>query len=181
MALKSAQELSKLITAIGRIGKKIDEQIQVAAVNAIGYSIVHGDIRFGQQLLDNLASGARRQSLVTYFEKYGKFVWMSADKKLHFYKRDDVEFNEEFLMARKWYTAKPENIVSEIDVQKSVDLMIKRIERAIEKGGINVKHAALLDEIKLASASYNSQFVEDVVVEDDSVTDDDVSILRMAA
>lgn len=181
MALKSAQELSKLITSIGRIGKKIDEQIQVAAVNAVGYSIVHGDIRFGQQLLDNMPSGARRQSLVTYLEKYGKFAWMSTEKKLSFYKRDDIEFNEEFLMARKWYAAKPETIVSEVDVQKSVDLMIKRIERAIEKGGINVKHAALLDEIKLASASYNSQFVEDVVVEDDSVTEDDVAILRMAA
>ena len=181
MALKNPQELSKLITAIGRIGKKVDEQIQVAAVNASGYSIENGDIRFGRQLLDNLPQGSRRAALVAYFEKYGKFVWMSSTKSLDFYKRDDVEFDEEFLMARKWYTAKGETIVSELDVQKSVDLMVKRIERAIEKGGVNVKHAALLDEIKLASAAYNSQFIEDVVVEDDSVTEDDVTILRMAA
>jgi len=97
MALKSAQELSKLITAIGRIGKKIDEQIQVAAIQAIGYSIIHGDIRFGQQLFDNMPSGARRQALVTYLEKFGQFVWMSTEKKFNFYKRDDIEFDEEFL------------------------------------------------------------------------------------
>jgi len=181
MALKSAQELSKLITAIGRIGKKIDEQIQVAAIQAIGYSIIHGDIRFGQQLFDNMPSGARRQALVTYLEKFGQFVWMSTEKKFNFYKRDDIEFDEEFLAGRKWYDEKKENIVSDIDVQAMVDKLIKRIESAIEKGGVNVKNAALLDEIKLASASYNSQFVEEVVVEDDSVTEDDVAILRMAA
>lgn len=133
MALKSAQELSKLITAIGRIGKKIDEQIQVAAIQAIGYSIVHGDIRFGQQLFDNMPSGARRQALVTYLEKFGQFVWMSTEKKFNFYKRDDIEFDEEFLAGRKWYDEKKENIVSDIDVQAMVDKLIKRIESAIEK------------------------------------------------
>lgn len=180
MALKNANELSKLITAIGRIGKKTDEMIQDAAVNAIGYSIVHGDVRFGQQLLDNLPQGSRRQALVTYFEKFGQFVWMSTDKKLKFFKRDDIQFDEEFLAHRKWYDEKKENVVSMLDVQAMVDKLIKKVEQAIEKGGIEIKHSALLDELKLASATYNSHNTVQVEteVESDELTDEDLSILR---
>lgn len=182
MTLKSAQELSKLITSIGRVGAKLSEQIQVAAVNAVGYSIIHGDIRFGQQLLDNMPKGTRRASLLAFLEKYGQFVWMSTEKKLAFHKREGLEFDAETLMHRHWNDAKAEApLKSSVDVLKAYDAFIKRLERDISKDNVNVQHIALLDELKLTAAAYNSQFVTDAIEEDNSVTEDDLSILRIAA
>lgn len=156
MALKQANELSKLITAIGRIGKKTDAMIQTAATHAIGYSVEHGDIRFANQLLSNLSEGSRRAAFVAFMEHYGCVAYMTTEKQFKFFKRDGLSFDaDEIEHGKQWHEFKKENIVSMYDVAKMLDSWIKKIERGIEKG-MKIENAALLDDVKIVSAQYHS-------------------------
>lgn len=170
MALKNAQELSKLITAIGKLGKKTDAMIHEAAVHAIGYTIESGDIRFANQLLSNLPEGARRAAFVAYMENFGQLAYMTTEKQFKFFEVKGIKFDAYALMeGKKWHEFKKENVVSMYDVSKMLDAFIRRIEKGIEKG-ITIEHAALLDDIKIASAQYHGT---DVVADDSA--DEDIS------
>ena len=158
-ALLGTSELNKKIAGIGKASAKLTNDIQVAAVNAIGYSILHGDITIGQRLYDALGTAMRRQSLVTYFEKYGQFVWLSSEKKFGFFKREGIEFNPELLMGLPWDEAKKEVIVSELDVEDMVKKLIKRVESAIEKGA-EVKHKDLYSDLTHTLARYHAEAIE---------------------
>lgn len=158
-ALLSTTELTKKIAGIGKASAKLTRDIQVAAVNAIGYSIEYGDITIGQRLFEALGSSMRRQALVSYFEKHGQFCWSATEKKFVFFKVEGIKFNPDLLMTLPWDEAKKENIVSEIDVEDMVRKMIRRIESSIEKG-IEVKHKDLYSDLTHCLARYHSEQAE---------------------
>jgi hypothetical protein len=158
-ALLSSAELNKKIAGIGKASAKLTRDIQVAAVNAIGYSIEYGDITIGQRLFDALGSSMRRQALVSYFEKNGQFCWSSSEKKFVFFKVEGIKFNPDLLMTMPWDEAKKEAIVSEIDVEDMVKKMIKKIENSIEKG-IEVKHKDLYSDLTHCLARYHSDLAD---------------------
>jgi hypothetical protein len=160
MALMQSADLIKKIGAIGKAAAKLTKDIQLAAVNAVGYSIEYGDITFAQRLYDAVGTGIRRQSLVTFFEKHGQLCWSSVEKKFVFFKVEGIKFDEKMLMATPWDEAKKEVIVSELDVTEMVAKLIKRIESGIEKK-ITVKHSALLDDLKLTYAQYLREEAEE--------------------
>ena len=61
-------------------------------------------------------------------------------------------------MATSWASAKAENIVSEYDVQKMFDSLMKRIESAIKKSGdgsVKVLNTPLYDYLQEAQDSFN--------------------------
>jgi len=173
MALQSTQDLNKKIASIGRAGERLRKDIQSVAVQAIGYSIEHGDVTIGQRLFDALGTSMRRQALVTYFEKYGQFCWSSVEKKFVFFKVEGIKFDEKMLMATPWNEAKKENIVSELDVADLVAKLIKKVESGIEKK-LDVKHSALIDDIKIA---YSQYLQEDSAAND---AEDDEPLVRAA-
>jgi hypothetical protein len=159
MALLNAQELQDKIAQIGKSAGELQSEIQIAAVNAIGYSIQHGDIRYGQKLFDVLPSGVRRASLVAFFEKHGNFCYLKDEKKFAFYKATD-SFDEVALLATSWASAKAENIVSEYDVQTMFDNLMKRIETAIKKSGdgsVKVLNTPLYDYLQEAQDRFNAE------------------------
>ncbi len=174
MALLSTQVLNTKIASIGRAQTRLTKDIQSVAVQAIGYSIEHGDVTIGQRLYDALGTGLRRQALVTFFEKHGQFAWSSAEKKFVFFKVEGIKFDEKMLMATPWNEAKKEVIVSELDVADLVARLIKKVEAGIEKK-LDVKHSALIDDIKIA---YSQYLQEDSAAND---ADDEQQVMVRAA
>lgn len=167
MALMLSADLIKKIGAIEKSSAKLARDIQLAAVNAVGYSIEYGDVTIAQRLFDAVGTSIRRQALVTFFEKYGQLCWSSVDKKFVFFKVEGIEFNEKMLMATPWNEAKKEVIVSELDVADMVSKLIKRIENGIDKK-VKVKHSALLDDLKLTYAHYLREEAEEADGEADA-------------
>lgn len=153
MALMQSADLIKKIGSIGKATAKLTKDIQVAAVNAVGYSIIHGDVTIAQRLYDAVGTTVRRQSLVSFFEKYGQLCYSTVEKKFVFFKVEDIKFDEAKLMATPWQDAKKEVIVSELDASDMVAKLIKRLESGIEKQ-LTVKHSALLDDLKIMYAQY---------------------------
>lgn len=168
MALMSSNELKSKIAGIAKSAVELESDIQIAAVNAIGYSIEHGDITFGQKLFDALPKGIRRQSLITYLEKHGQFAYSAQDKKFLFYKVEGIEFDETKLLATPWSSAKKENLVSEYDVEEMFNALMKRLDSAFKKhseSGIKIKNAELYDFLGEARDRFNAvKFVDNVEV-----------------
>ena len=160
MALLSAKDLDAKIVGIGKSASELQADIQIAAVNAIGYSIEHGDIRFGQKLFDAMPKGMRRQALITFLEKHGQFAYMSTEKKFAFYKVDGIVYDEPKLLATPWAEAKAENLVSEVDVESMFENLMKRLDGVFKKHeekGITIKNSQLYDYLQEARDRYNTE------------------------
>lgn len=161
MALHTAEVLNQKITAVGKSAGELQSAIQEVAVQAVGYSIEHGDIRFGQKLFDVLPSGVRRASLVAFLEKHGNFAWSKEEKCFKFFKGlgEPRVFDEQALMTVNWASASKETIVSSYDLESIMTKAIKAMEKAFkehEKSGVKIENSEVYDYLVSARDSYNA-------------------------
>jgi len=163
MALMNQSDLSKAIASIGKRGASLTKDIQSAAIAAIGYSVIYGDITFGNRLLDALGTWTRKDALVAFFEKYGNFAWMKQDKKLAFFKAQamsESDFETYAETLPQWDTAKrPPQIVSKYDVAAEFDKFLSRMEKLSEDSSIELRHKALLGILEETTAKYHARLV----------------------
>ena len=160
MALHTAEVLQQKISAVGKSAGELQSAIQEVAVQAVGYSIEHSDIRFGQKLFDVLPNGVRRQSLVAYLEKHGNFAYSKEEKCFKFFKGlgEPREFDETALMAISWATATKETIVSSYDLELIMTKAIKAMEKAFkenEKSGVKLENTMAYDYMVQARDAFN--------------------------
>ena len=166
-------ELNKEITSIGKTGNRLNVRIQHAALNAIFYSIQHGDIGFGQRLVMALNNGQRKNSLVAFLEKYGKFQWSKETRSLIFKKRDNLLVESIDTIEERWFdTIKAPEPKSMYDFEEDVSKFIKRMEKAVTDNA-TIKHIEVMDYIKAAIDQYHSDM--DKEAEDDAFTDEEVA------
>jgi hypothetical protein len=161
MALYTAEVLNSKISAVGKSAGELQSAIQEVAVQAVGYSIQHSDIRFGQKLFDVLPNGVRRQSLVAFLEKHGNFAWSKDDKCFKFFKGlgEPRTFDEVALMEMNWASASKETIVSAYDLETIMTKAIKAMEKAFkehEKSGVKIENSEVYDYLVSARDSYNA-------------------------
>lgn len=160
MALHTAEVLQQKISAVGKSAGELQSAIQEVAVQAVGYSIEHSDIRFGQKLFDVLPNGVRRQSLVAYLEKHGNFAYSKEEKCFKFFKGlgEPRVFDETALMAISWATATKETIVSSYDLELIMTKAIKAMEKAFkenEKSGVKLENTMAYDYMVQARDAFN--------------------------
>lgn len=162
MALKAIAILTKDIASIGRAGVKLTRMIQDAAVQAIGYSIEHGDITIGQRLVEACPKSVRRNSLVAYLEKFGAFQWDAKNKRLK-HRKTELEFTddyEEYLMGTPWDEAKPEpEITSVYDAAAEFERFMKRMEKLRKDANVTLHNKALLDALSATEEEYHKKQV----------------------
>lgn len=161
MALHTAEVLNQKISAVGKSAGELQSAIQEVAVQAVGYSIEHSDIRFGQKLFDVLPNGVRRQSLVAFLEKHGNFAWSKEEKCFKFFKGlgEPRVFDEVALMEMNWASASKETIVSSYDLETIMTKAIKAMEKAFkehEKSGVKIENSEVYDYLVSARDSYNA-------------------------
>lgn len=162
MALLIAKDLEAKINAIGKTAGELQSEIQVAAVNAIGYSIEHGDIRFGQKLFDVLPSGVRRASLVAFLEKHGNFAYLKDEKKFAHFKAQTT-YDEVTLLATSWASAKKEVIVSEYDLDVLFAQFMKKLEgiyKQHDTKGVVIHNSSIYDHLHQARDNFNTEKYE---------------------
>ena len=112
------------------------QRVQQIAEQAIAYSIIHGDISVGNNLLEAVGvnKSLRKDSLVAYLEKYGNFVWMKSDKKFAFFASHDkgaiTPEHEAAFLAVRWDEAKREaEITSVYDMEEAVRKFIDKLHK----------------------------------------------------
>lgn len=165
MSILTKEKANALIASIARRGTTLTNDIQKAAVTAIGYSIMHGDITIGQRLVAAVKplKSVRTNSLVAYLEQHGNFQWDKEAKDFVYRKNenaiaDPVELVK-VLAELPWTDAIPEKeIESVIDVDaklaKFVKSLLKQIADVETAGGV-VKNKDHLEALKaIASGEF---------------------------
>lgn len=164
--------LNKEITSIAKTGNRLNVRIQHAALNAIFYSIQHGDIGFGQRLVLALNNGQRKNSLVAFLEKHGKFAWSKENKSLVFKKRDDLTVESIDEIKEQWFEAiKAPEPKSMYDFEDEVNRFIKKMEKAVTDKA-TIKHVEIMDYVHAAITQYHEDQLKLQDAEDDATLSD---------
>ena len=164
--------LNKEITSIAKTGNRLNVRIQHAALNAIFYSIQHGDIGFGQRLVLALNNGQRKNSLVAFLEKHGKFAWSKENKSLVFKKRDDLTVESIDEIKEQWFEAiKAPEPKSMYDFEDEVNRLIKKMEKAVTDKA-TIKHVEIMDYVHAAITQYHEDQLKLQDAEDDATLSD---------
>ena len=167
------QELAKEITSIAKTGNRLNVRIQAAALNAVFYSIQEGYIQYGQNLVMALNNGQRKNSLVAFLEKHGKFQWSKETKSLVFKKRDDLTVESIEEIKEHWFEAiKAPEPKSMYDFEDEVNRFIKKMEKAVTDKA-TIKHVEIMDYVNAAIAQYHEDQLKLQEAEDDTVFGDE--------
>lgn len=176
--MQSKNELFALVKSISLRSRKLEKDIQTAAIGAIFYSVCYGDVTIGERLLPALGNGIRKQLLLTFLEKYGQFAWSKEAKKLVYRKNEgisitlteegkepqkfevaDLHENAELAEAyadsiKEFWTnvLPPEVLKSAFDCEAEVSRFIKRMEKAILSG--EAQNTEVFDYVSKAFNEY---------------------------
>lgn len=143
--------IDKAIASIANRGKKLDGDIQVAALSVINHIEKHGDVTLANRLFDALPKGARRLALAEWLLAFGKLA-ANADKLtakagVHFVyakeKKTDLAGGEE----TPWYEMKKEaDVATAFDVQAELARLLAKIKKA-QRDGVELKNADKLADL----------------------------------
>lgn len=171
-------ELKKEIVQIGKAGARLNTRIQSAALNAIYYSIAEGYIHYGNMLYLSMNAGQRRNSLVAFLEKHGKFEWSKEQKEFIFKKRDDVTADSVKEITEQWHDAIKEPVIKSMyDFDADAVKFIKRMEKAIMDKA-TIKNIELFDYISAAVNQYHADQVQDDDVNEVEFTDENLEEMQ---
>jgi hypothetical protein len=161
--LGTGASLNKFIDHLERSNKRLNDDFQLAAVHCIGHAFEHGDKCYADRLINAMSKTINKQAMSKYLETHGPLLWVAKAKAFAYVKRDNLVFDGAELMKKPWYDGiKDPDITSIYDVQKAVDLLVKKVEKLILADAGSVKHAELIDEIKAANGKYTaSLYVDD--------------------
>ena len=134
MKLYNKSELDKAIKSIATRGKRLDRDIQQAAVSVIHHVQQHGDVTVANSLVAAMPKGSRGNALKAYLESFGRMSW-NGKEGFVFAKSKTTDM--EGATAVMWTEFKPEPEYKPLDVQSTVTNLLTRLERDLEKG---VKH-----------------------------------------
>lgn len=168
MKLMPMKQFTALCTEIGTSTVTLRGKVQMAAVIAIGYTLVHGDVGATNRLFDSVkdAKTIRRDSLVAFIEKFSPATFMTSEKKfvMDRERRDtkfkDVVYDAEYVKlmdTNPWFDAKKESpLVSSLEVDTELDKWLRRMKKLAATPGCQVQDLALLGEIEAIQGRYNA-------------------------
>ena len=153
-----------LIVALKAITKSAlttRNKIQEVAAYAVATSITSGDVSVANMLLDAIGGtkSLRKDSLVAYFEKYGNFAWVKADKKMSFFLNaktgcTDGKLTPEWetvIVGAKWDEAKREaDVVSTYDMETQFRSFIGKMEKYALDPTITIENGEVLQAVRNA-------------------------------
>lgn len=147
--MKIITSKTALVTAIESIrtrGKKLDNDIWIAAVSVIGHVGEHGDVTLARTLVDAMPKGSRVNALLAFMETFGKLTFNTDTKELDYDKTKTTEL--ESAQETSWVEFKPEVPYQGLDLNKAILALIKK---AVERSEDGVDGVDKVDAKQLAS------------------------------
>lgn len=148
--------LNKRIDAIGKKTAAWREEIQSILVDASEHAFLHGNVDPFTRLIQ-VIKGADLKAVSKWIETHAPARWDGKENKYKT-RKIEAEYDREFLMGEKWYdrAQTPREIVSEFDVLKLVQDMLKKAEREVNatKNIKTIHHKDLITEVQAAVGKY---------------------------
>lgn len=125
--------IEKAIASILKAGKKLDNDIHVAAVSCLDHVEKHGDVRLFNRLYLAMPAGARKSALTAWALAFGKVSANTGENKKEqpfvYEKAKDSNIPE--AIAKPWYNFAPDKQPDEVfDVVKALNAIINRAGKA---------------------------------------------------
>lgn len=144
---------------IVRVGKKLDADIQLAAMSVAAHIEKHGNVTLADHLYDNMPKGSRRLALAEWFKMFAKVDIVSTEeKKSDKFKNRTFKYNKgkqtklEAGQAKPWYECKKEPDAAEaFDFEAQLARLLGRAKKAQEDGK-EIKGGDLLARIQAAQS-----------------------------
>lgn len=145
--------------------KQFDACVQAAAVQAIEYSIKHGDITLADRLLGQLngpyGGPRKKQALIDFLEKWGNlaYAW-DSHKFVHRRKTPAVQWTDDYrsnVTASEWtdHIVRSERKTSPyLDVDEELQRLLRKARAFTEDPGRVVFHVDLLRRLEGLSSEY---------------------------
>jgi len=147
-----ADKLDKLIEGIAKTSRKLDADMHLAAVSALVHADEHGDIRPMNALFDAMPKGMRKNALLEWCERFGKFKAAETGKQVVFDKF--AKSNVEGALAKEFWEIAPEAKYTAFDLRSELERLIKKATKANESDK-NLSKVDMLDVAVLEAALDN--------------------------
>jgi hypothetical protein len=143
--------INKKIKSIAKRGKSLDKDIHETGVAIMQHAMAHHDYSAANRLVAALPKSGRTKAFIKWFSDHTPYNWNDTDKVFTLPKNKDKR--RQFLISEAeavpfWeYTVEKEP--GEIDVDKMLANLFKRVETAKEQGR-EVKGEATLAKVAAA-------------------------------
>lgn len=125
--------INKAIASIHTRGKRLDNDIQLAALSVINHVEEHRDVTVVNTLIDAMPKGSRVNALREFILQHGKVAYNEETKDFSFNR--DAETDLEGAAAIMWTEFKPEAPFVPLDLMGSLTKLLKKADKeAAEKG-----------------------------------------------
>ena len=125
--------IEKAIVVIAKAGKKLDEDIQAAAVGCINHIETCGDVRLFNRLYLAMPKGSRKNALTQWALTFGKVEANLGDNKKEqpFIYAKDKTTDLAGGIENPWYDFAPDKAPDEMfDVRKALTVLLNRAGKA---------------------------------------------------
>jgi len=130
------KQINKKIKSIKTRGKSLDKDIHDTGVAIMRHALQHHDYSAANRLVDALPKSGRTKAFIKWFSDHTPYNWNDTDKVFTLPKNKDKRrafLIDEANAVPFWeYTVEKEP--GEIDVDKLLASLFKRVETAKEKG-----------------------------------------------
>lgn len=147
--LTSKTDIVKAIASIQTRGKKLDNDIWVAAVSAMAHHAEHGDVTLVNTLVDAMPKGSRVNALREFILAFGKVTYDEQNKV--FAHDKEGTFDLEGAQEKSWVEFKPESEYKPFDALKAIAKIVGRVQGADAAKGDKVTSAQAKAILKLAT------------------------------
>lgn len=130
--VEGAANITKLIVSVTTRGKKLENDLHVAAVSTLHHAGQHGDITLANRLLEGLPASTRKNALREWYLSFGKFKWNEEEKALAYDKTKQSMLDE--AIATPFWEFKPEAAFKPVDVAGALLSFLNRCDSAEAKG-----------------------------------------------
>lgn len=126
--IDGSANIKSAIDSIARRGKKLDRDIQVAALSAMQHHVEHGDVTLINRLVGAMPKGSRVNALRAFIETFGAARYDAASKEFVHVK--GATFRLDDAMQIMWSEFKPETEYQPItDPFKRFDQLVAAFEK----------------------------------------------------
>lgn len=133
VSIPNAAETDKLITSIAKAGKKLDADIQRAALGALAQVGEHRNTTLVNRLYLSLSAGTRKAALTGWLLQFGSLVANDGDNK----KEQPFKFNAEKAtnmagaQAQPWFDFAPDKDPDQVfDVVAALNSLLRKAGKA---------------------------------------------------
>jgi hypothetical protein len=146
MKYLNAEQIEVTIKRIVTNGKKLDKDIQDAALGCIAHIEANGDVRLFNRLYLAMPKGSRKTALTNWALAFGKVDANAGDNKKEapfIYSKDKVTKLAEATL-NPWYDFAPDKSPDEIvDIMAMLNSLLRKVDKAT-----NVSDAAVASKFR---------------------------------